>query len=97
MGSGYFGFQGNSRVGDDQRILGGLKVRFQEFCGETKFGRYSFGWLHLTRDFLGIQNNLKIPGSALVSSPGSSANKVQLTFFSAVKIFKARKIGRGIV
>ena len=93
-GVGYFGFQGNSRVGDDQRILGGLKVRFQEFWGN---GRYSFGWLHLTRDFLGIQNNLKIPGSALVSSPGSSSNKVQLTFFSAVKIFKARKIGRGIV
>ena len=61
--------------------------------GERKFGRYSFGWLNLTRDFLGVQNNLKIPGSALVSSPGSSANKVQLTFFSAVKIFKARKIG----
>ena len=34
MGSGYFGCQGNSRVGDDQRILRGLKVRFQEFCGK---------------------------------------------------------------
>ena len=51
---------------------------------------YSFGWLHLTRDFLGIQNNLKIPGSALVSSPGSSANKVQLTFYAA-KILKLGK------
>ena len=34
MGSGYFGCQGNSRVGDDQRILRGLKVRFQEFWGK---------------------------------------------------------------
>lgn len=33
-GSGYFGCQGNSRVGDDQRILRGLKVRFQEFWGK---------------------------------------------------------------
>ena len=77
--------------------FGGTKNSIPGLLGEGKFWRYSFGWLHLTRDFLGIQNNLKIPGSALVSSPGSSANKVQLTFFSAVKIFKARKIGRGIV
>ena len=41
---------------------------------------------------MGIQNNLKIPGSALVSSPGSSANKVQLTFFCAAKFLKLGKL-----
>ena len=33
------------------------------------------------RDFLGIQNNLKIRGSARVSRPRSSANKVQPNLF----------------
>ena len=32
------------------------------------------GWLDLSRDFLGIQNNLKNCGSACVSWPRSSAN-----------------------
>ena len=35
------------------------------------------GCLDFSRDFLGIQNNLKICGSARVSRPCSSANKVQ--------------------
>ena len=39
-----------------------------------KFGKYFFGWLDLSRDFLGIQNNLKNCGSACVSWPRSSAN-----------------------
>ena len=34
-------------------------------------------WLDLSRDFLGIQNNLKICGSVRISRPRSSANKVQ--------------------
>ena len=34
-------------------------------------------WLDLSRDFLGIQNNLKICSSACVSRPRCSANKVQ--------------------
>ena len=54
----------------DYRIFWGRK------CGE-----YFFRWLNLSRDFLGIQNNLKICacGSARVSQLCSSANKVQLT------------------
>ena len=39
-----------------------------------KCGKYFFGWLDLSRDFLGIQNNLKNCGSACVSRPRSSAN-----------------------
>ena len=39
-----------------------------------KFGKCFFGWLDLSRDFLGIQNNLKNCGSACVSWPRSSAN-----------------------
>ena len=35
----------------------------------------------LVRIFLGIQNNLKIRGSARVSRPRSSANKVQQNLF----------------
>ena len=39
-----------------------------------KFGKYFFGWLDLSRDFLGIQNNLKNCGSACGSWARSSAN-----------------------
>ena len=42
-------------------------------------------WLELSgdlrRDFWGIQNNLRIRGSARVSRPRSSANKVQPNLF----------------
>ena len=34
MGSGYFG---PSSVGDDERILGALKIRFQDFSGKENF------------------------------------------------------------
>jgi len=50
--------------------FGGFKNSIPGFFGGGKFGRYIFWVGHFTRDFLGIQNNLKIPGSALVSSPG---------------------------
>ena len=47
-----------------------------------KFGKYFFVWLDLSRDIFiffggggGIQNNLKILGSASVSRPRSSASK----------------------
>ena len=43
----------------------------------------------LRRDFLGIQNNLKICGSAHVSQQHSSANKIQPNLFAVVLIFKA--------
>ena len=59
-----------SSDGDDRRIF---------WVG--KFGRYFLGWLVLRRDSLGIQNNLKIRGSARVSRSRSSANKVQSNLF----------------
>ena len=42
----------------------GLKFSIPGFFWVGKFGKYFFGWLDLSRDFLGIQNNLKIHGSA---------------------------------
>ena len=60
QGRGYSGFQTD---GDDQRISLGLTISILGF----------FWVLDLSRDFLGIQNNLKIHGSARVSRPRSSA------------------------
>ena len=40
-----------------------------------------FWWLDLSRDFLGIQNNPKIRGSARISWLRSPANKVQPNLF----------------
>ena len=45
----------------------------------------------------GIQNNLKIHGSALVPWPRSSANKVQPNLFCFLEIFKAQKFGMGVL
>ena len=43
-----------------------------------KIWQVFFGWLDLSRDFGGMQNKLKILGSAHVSHrPHSSMNKVQ--------------------
>ena len=44
---------------------------------------------------MGIQHNLKIGGSARVSRPLSSVNKVQPNFFYFMGIFKARKFAMG--
>ena len=40
-------------------------------------GEGGWWWLDLSRDFLGIENNLKICSSACLSRPRCSANKVQ--------------------
>ena len=66
---------------DDQRIFLGLKFFILGFFWVGKFGKYFFGWLDLSRNLLGIQNNLKIRGSAHVSWLHSSANKVQPNLF----------------
>ena len=55
----------------------GELARELDFFRVGKFGKYFFGWLDLSRDFLAIQNNLKICGSACVSWPHSSEIKVQ--------------------
>ena len=62
-GVGYSGFQVTGM------IFGGLKFSIPGFFWVGKFGKYFFGWLDLSSDFLGIQNNLKICGSACVSWP----------------------------
>ena len=49
-----------------------LSLKFS-IPGFGKFGKYVFGWLDLSRDFLGYSNNLKICGSAHVSRPCTSA------------------------
>ena len=74
---GYSGFQ-------VKWIMEGLfwvEISIQDFLRGRKFGMYFCGWLDLNRDVLGIQNNLKIRGSACVSRPHSSANIVQPNLF----------------
>ena len=53
----------------------GLRFSIPAFFGVGKFGKYFFG---------GTQNNVKSRGSARVSRPRSSANKVQPNLFAAV-------------
>ena len=59
----------------------GFEIFNYRIFGSRKCGEYFCRWLNLSRDFLGIQNNVKICafGSARVSQLCSSANKVQLT------------------
>ena len=66
---------------DDRRIFLGLKFLTPGFFWVGTFVKYFFGWLDLSRDFLGIQNNLKILGSARLSRLRSYANKVQPNLF----------------
>ena len=54
---GYSGFQVTGMI---KGILGGLKFLILGFFRVEKFGKYFFGWLDLSRVFLGIQNDLKI-------------------------------------
>ena len=70
-----------SSVGDDRRIFWGFEIFDSGIFLGGKFGKYFFGWLDLSRDFLGIQNNLKILGSARVSWQHRSTNKVQPNLF----------------
>ena len=72
-GGGYSGFKATEI---SEGFLGGwgLKFSIPRCFWVGKFGKYSFGWLDLSRDFLGIQNNLKNCDSACVSWPHSSAN-----------------------
>ena len=74
-----------SSDGDDQRVFLGLTFLIPGFFWIGTFGKYFFVWLDLSgdlsRDILGIQNNLKIRSSAHVSQMHSSANKVQPNLF----------------
>ena len=67
-GGGYFGFQVTGII---EGIFffwgGGLKFSIPGCFWVGKFAKYFFGWLDLSREFLGIQNNLKNCGSACVS------------------------------
>ena len=92
---------------DDRRIFLGLKFSIPGFFWEGKFGIFFCVWLDLSgdssRDFLGIQNNLKIHGNARVPWPHSSASKVQPNLFCSyiiqffLEIFKAWKFGMGFL
>ena len=48
------GVLGISCDGDERRILLGLKFLILGFFWVEKFGKYSFGWLDLSRDSWGI-------------------------------------------
>ena len=45
---------GISSDGDDRRIFLGLKFSILGFFWVGKCGKYFFGWLELSRDFLGV-------------------------------------------
>jgi len=62
---------------------GGMKFSIPGFFWVGKFGKYFLGWVDLSRDFLGIQNNLKIRGGAHVSWPRINYNQ---TCFAVVLI-----------
>ena len=53
---------GISSDGDDRRIFLGLKFSIPGLFWVRKFGKIFFGWVDLSRDFLGV---LKKIGSAL--------------------------------
>ena len=52
--------------GDDRRIFKGMQFSIPGFFGKEYLARIFMGWLVLSRDFGGIQNNLRIRGSARV-------------------------------
>ena len=52
MGEGaYSGFQVTGMI---EGFFGGLKFLIAGFFWVGKFGKYFFGWLDLSRDFLGV-------------------------------------------
>ena len=53
---------------------GGVEIFHSGMFLGRKIWQVFFGWLDLSRDFLGIQNHLKNCGSGCVSWPRSSAN-----------------------
>ena len=57
------------------------------FLGRKINGKYFFGWLDLSRDFLGIQNNLKNCGSACVCWPRSFCEYYLLTTKLVLRLF----------
>ena len=74
--------------GDERGIWIGLKFLILGFFGVGKLRTFlcrgrGGGTLDLSRDFSGIQNNLRFRGSACVSRAYGSANKVQraMSFF----------------
>ena len=72
----------NAKIFLEEVIKGFLWVsnfQLQDFLGRKIF--VFFGWLDLWRNFLGIQNNLKICGGVCISWPRSSAVKVQPKMF----------------
>ena len=83
-GGGYSGFQ---VTGITEGFLGGgLKFSIPGCFWVGKFGKYSFGWLDLSRDFLGIQNNLKNCGSACVTDNQTCFAVVLIIFNDGVTL-----------
>ena len=77
---------------DDRRIFLGLKFYIPGFFWVGKFGKYIFGWLNLGRDFLRIQNNLKL-SSCIIYVIDETEDHV--FGVSSVVRQKAREIGMG--
>ena len=73
-----------------------LPVGLLQISSDGDDRRISLG-RKICKYFLGIQNNLKIHGSACITRPHSSVIKVQPNLFSFLEIFKARKFGIGFI
>ena len=71
----------------------GLKFYIPGFFWVGKFGKYIFGCLNLGRDFLRIQNNLKL-SSCIIYVIDETEDHV-FGVSSVVRIQKAREIGMG--
>ena len=71
----------------------GLKFYIPAFFWVGKFGKYIFGCLNLGRDFLRIQNNLKL-SSCIIYVIDETEDHV-FGVSSVVRIQKAREIGMG--
>ena len=60
-GGGYYGFQ---VTGMTEGFFWVCNFRFQDIFGKDYLASIFTGWLVLSRDFWGIQNHLRIRGSA---------------------------------
>ena len=72
---------------DDRRMFLGLKFYIPGFFWVGKFGKYIFGWLNLGRDFLRIQNNLKLSSCIMLLM------KQKIMFLVFRVLLESRRLG----
>ena len=73
---------------DDRRMFLGLKFYIPRFFWVGKFGKYIFGWLNLGRNFLRIQNNLKLSSCIMLLM------KQKIMFLVFRVLLESRRLGK---